>query len=224
MAVLINEAVALCEGIADLLLRSVPTTEGREAYALRKAVGELSANAEQLLLDGALGTQLNACFKAALDAGATFAGMDKIRRYIADTVTDSSSVITQIVAHSSTIMCLAGMARIITTTTFTSRDDVQLTIDLMRSALDPMKEVAADELPAETYQAVNNLGAAVMRHLARTELSLPRKIIYNAKQPKAGYALAYLIYADADRSDEIIRENKIVHPAFMPATVRVLSQ
>jgi prophage DNA circulation protein len=222
MAVLINEAVALCEGIADLLLRSVPTTEGREAYALRKAVGELSANAEQLLLDGALGTQLNACFKAALDAGATFAGMDKIRRYIADT--DSSSVITQIVAHSSTIMCLAGMARIITTTTFTSRDDVQLTIDLMRSALDPMKEIAADELPAETYQAVNNLGAAVMRHLARTELSLPRKIIYNAKQPKAGYALAYLIYADADRSDEIVRENKIVHPAFCPIEVRVLSQ
>jgi prophage DNA circulation protein len=101
---------------------------------------------------------------------------------------------------------------------------VQAMIVRMKAALDPMKEVAADELPAASYQALNELGAAVMRHLSRTELRLPRKIIYNTKKPKAGYALSYLIYADANRSDELVAENRVVHPAFMPIIVRALSE
>jgi prophage DNA circulation protein len=218
----VDEAVVLIEGMTGLLLRSVPAKSGRAVYELRKLVGELHANAEMMIYQATVGTQMQLCFEAALDAGATFVGLEAIRRYFSDATI--VGLLAQAVAHGGLMMCLAGMGRVIADMVFRSRDDVQAMIVRMKAALDPMKEVAANELPAASYQALNELGASIMRHLSRTELRLPRKIVYNAKKPKAGYALSYLIYADAARSDEIIAENKIVHPAFCPVTVRALSE
>jgi prophage DNA circulation protein len=67
------------------------------------------------------------------------------------------------------------------------------------------------------------LHAAVTRDLTQRGRPLPRMVSYNTAASLPALALANRIYGDASRTDELIAENRAVHPLFMPAAGRALT-
>jgi hypothetical protein len=218
----VREAVAILNGGLDLLLASVRPPTNRSAYELRTAVGIVRATPEDWLYDGTIGTKLKAAFEEAVKAGAVFDGMDALRKYLSELFPVSN--LAQLIVDVMLVMTVSSMADIMRKFVFRSRDDVQKMIDRMTAALEPVKEAAADRLPAATYNAVNRLGSMVMFHLSQTELTLPRIVSFTYTTPLPSLVIAYRIYGDASRSDEIVAENRVIHPAFMPLKVRALSR
>jgi prophage DNA circulation protein len=97
----------------------------------------------------------------------------------------------------------------------------------MKAALDgPFEsaiEIAADDMDQATFQSLTALYGAVINHLVATARPLPQMLTYQFGQPMTALNIAYRLYADASRADEIRAENKIVHPAFCPTVGRALS-
>jgi prophage DNA circulation protein len=60
-------------------------------------------------------------------------------------------------------------------------------------------------------------------HLVQTALPLPRMLQYQFAQILPSLVMAYKLYDDASRADEVRDENKIVHPAFCPLAGEALS-
>jgi prophage DNA circulation protein len=118
---------------------------------------------------------------------------------------------------------LATEARIIADTNYVSRDDVEEVKQVMHAGFAPMIEIAADDMAQMTFQGLVALQAAVMFFLAQTARPLPRMLEYAFHQSLPSLVMAYRLYADAGRADEMIAENKAVHPAFMQPQGRALS-
>jgi prophage DNA circulation protein len=93
----------------------------------------------------------------------------------------------------------------------------------MNEALVPMQDIAADEMAQMTYQALISLHAALAFHLEQTGRPLPRLLNFHFNQSSPTLVMAYRLYANAGRADELRDENKNVHPAFMLPTGRALS-
>jgi len=119
-------------------------------------------------------------------------------------------------------MALAAQCRLIAEMGFVSRDDVVAMQKRMKFSFDAAKEMAADVMDNEVYAAIVNLAAKLARHLADTALPLPQVVQYQLT-PMPSLAWSYRIYSDASRAEEIAQDNKIIHPLFMPASVRALS-
>jgi hypothetical protein len=60
------------------------------------------------------------------------------------------------------------------------------------------------------------LGGSLVNYLNNVAGPLPRMITFNIATTYGALSLSQLIYYVGNRSDEIIAENKIVHPAFCP--------
>ena len=65
-----DEAVAIIDRMLMALMDGMPIS-GRLALRLRQLVGKLKVNAAASITSGTIGTELQACFDAALAAGAT---------------------------------------------------------------------------------------------------------------------------------------------------------
>ena len=77
-------------------------------------------------------------------------------------------------------------------------------------------------MPAR-YHGLLALGAAVRRDLTTRATSLPRLTAYSFPRGTTSHALAYRLYGDASRCDELRAENGVIAPAFMPAAGTALS-
>lgn len=218
----VEAAADMLAGLLNLLLKSIPSTAGAKANDARRLIGALRANAEAAIRGNALGTDLAAIYNALWTAGATFGGIEAARQYLMQQAADQS-VFTQIVFRSALVMTLALESRIITAIRFTTQADVQTMLLHVSDMFDAAKAIGIDEVDAATYQTVNALGGAITNHLARTELQLPRFITYTSDIRMPSLYLANRIYADASRYQEIERENSVIHPMFVPQTIRVLS-
>jgi prophage DNA circulation protein len=120
------------------------------------------------------------------------------------------------------LFALSAQCKIIALTTFVSRDDIEDIQSKMKASFDLAKEMAADDMDNIVYQQLVNLAAKLARYLADTALPLPRVVIYQLR-PMPVLLTSYRIYSDASRSEEIMSDNKVVHPAFVRSTVRALS-
>jgi prophage DNA circulation protein len=86
-----------------------------------------------------------------------------------------------------------------------------------------MQEIAADDMDQAGYMVLIQLHAALAYYLAQTARPLPRMLSYAFTDTLPTLVLAYRLYADAGRADELRAENKIVHPAFSLREGRALS-
>jgi prophage DNA circulation protein len=59
--------------------------------------------------------------------------------------------------------------------------------------------------------------------LIATARPLPRMLNFVFFEPLPSLVIAYRLYDDASRCDEVREENKIVHPAFCPQAGQALS-
>ena len=83
--------------------------------------------------------------------------------------------------------------------------------------------IASDDLDAATYMALISLHADVVKHLADRGRQLPRVIQYQYQAVMPALRMAQLAYADPSRYLELIAENSVIHPAFMPLTGKMLA-
>ena len=104
-----------------------------------------------------------------------------------------------------------------------ARGDIDALITSLQEPFGKAEETAADDMDQATYFALIELHASLTNHLVTTGRPLPQRIPYQFAVVLPSLVLAYRLYADASRADEIRAENKIVHPAFCPPIGLALS-
>jgi prophage DNA circulation protein len=112
---------------------------------------------------------------------------------------------------------------VLATTKFVSRDDVDRIRLQMNDTFAVIEEVAADDMDQMTFQALIRLHAAIMFYLVETARPLPMMLNFQFGSSLPTLIIAYRLYADASRADELRNENRVVHPAFAPMNGRALS-
>jgi prophage DNA circulation protein len=74
-----------------------------------------------------------------------------------------------------------------------------------------------------SYAALVNLENAVIAEITQRMLQLPALTTYQLQQTPNAIALAWRLYQNADRCDELVDRTNAVNPSFLPRTGRVLS-
>jgi len=218
----VNEALAIIDRMMDQLAACFLGATGRSSFAARNAIGGMRARAESYLRNAALGAPLQACFDTTRVAGATFNQFTVVHRAIlAETPIALPAVL---VVQAGIQFVLSQMARVLAATTFVSRTDADDALVKMNDVFDPAEEAAADQHDAGSYQALLTLHGAVTRDLTARGLLLPRVIDVTLPEVMPSLWIANHLYYDGSRADEIAAENKVVHPAFCPLRLRILSQ
>ena len=117
---------------------------------------------------------------------------------------------------------LASLARASAAYQPTSYQDAQTTLANVTAALDVEITAAGDAGEDNTYAALRSLRNAVVQDLTTRSASLPRLVTVTFNQALPALTLAQMLYTDASRSDEIVRDAGAPHPAFLPTTFQVL--
>lgn len=215
-----EEAVGIVNATLDALLEWVPTT-GRIGFDARHACGDVKANCEKYLRNDTLGPPLVNCFDLSRKAGMTLQQMDEVRSV---TAAQGARLVGAIVVRDACIeLALSEMGRIIGDTVFISREDVNNTRARVNAAFAPIQEEVADQMDSLSFRSLIGLQAAIVAHLVQTARPLPRMLSWRFARSWPTLVIAHKLYADAGQADVLRRENKVVHPAFAPASGRGLS-
>jgi hypothetical protein len=218
----ITEAGDMLETLLNLLMRSLPSNVNTHTNTARRLIDVLRSNAEAAIRGDTLGTQLADIYAALDRAEAAYPDIETARRFLVSQ-TFSPSIFTQIVFRSALLMNLALQCSIITRMEFKTREEAHNMVVHVRDMFDLAKIIGIDEVDVLVYQSVTTLGGAVMNYLSNEALELPRFVEFETQISMPSLYLAQRIYQDASRSDEIERENGIIHPAFCQRRLRVLS-
>lgn len=98
----------------------------------------------------------------------------------------------------------------------TARDDMLDAIEARMQAVDPVTGAPIDNA---LFDALRALRAAMVQDLRVRGAKLPRITYYTPAAVLPARVLAYRIYGDASRAEEIVARNKISHPGFVPGGV-----
>jgi hypothetical protein len=215
-----TEAAEIVDRMLVNLQATVPP-KGRAGSDARTAIGDARANAFKLLIDDAMGPPLDACFDQTRLAGASWQQIETVRYWVAQEAPATQGGM--LLKDAGIRLCLATASRIIAGMTFVSRQDVNAIKAQLQQPFQDAIEVAADDMDQMTFQALISLHGAVTNHLVATALPLPRLLGFEFFEPLPSLVMAYRLYDDASRADELRQENKVVHPAFCPPTGIALS-
>ena len=94
----------------------------------------------------------------------------------------------------------------------------------MSDIFDSAKLAMSNMITGTNYEFLVALSAALIQHLAATESQLPRIVSYQMPASLPALNVANFLYGDGARFDELIMENKTVHPAFMQRDLVALSE
>jgi len=215
-------ALDLIGAILDAILAFSGADDlGTVGADLEAAVGDLRASAPRLLRHGGLHAQLLTCFDLARQTGMTFDTVERLRKTVASLgPADARSIVLQTY---SVAFCCIQEAAVVADTAFTSRDEVDRVTGLLAAAFSASQDAMATNGDAATYRALVSLRAAAVRDLTDRARPLPQLVTYVEAVSFSSLVLAQRRYGDASRADEIVAENEVVHPLFMPLTGRVLS-
>lgn len=215
-----QEAVPIVNTALDALLIWLPS-RGIAGSEARRACGMIKAHCEEWLMADVLGPPLLSAFEFARVSGMTLPQMDDVRLRVAQLGATSVGAI--VVRDACIELALSEMARIIGNTIFGSREDVDNTRARVNTAFVDIEEEVADQMDAMSYQALIRMHAAIIAHLTLTARPLPQMLQFRFAHRWPTLVLSYKLYADANRADELRRENKVVHPLFAAAQGRGLS-
>ena len=217
-----SEAVAMLRGVVAALL-SEPFNAATPAGAeLRRACGDVHANAEAYVRAAGFGAPLAACFTAALSAGMPADSFMRVRLSVA--AMWQSYAVSRVVSVLAVRLALAGECSALAGVTVASRQQVDGYISRLRPAFEASLDYAMDSADGEAFKVLSTLYAAVVRDLTERGRQLPRMSSYDTWRPLPSLALAHRLYADADRAGELVDENRTPNPIFMSATGRALAR
>jgi hypothetical protein len=215
-----DEAAPIVDRMLQALLGTVPA-KGRPGSDARTAIGDTRANARKLCINDTLGPPLDECFDLARLAGSTSEQINFVRVGIEQE--SPVSLGGRLAMDAGIRLCLATQARIIAGMTFVSRQDVDAIKQQLFQPFRDAEEIAADSMDQMTFQTLVGLHGAVVNHLVATARPLPRMLRFEFFEPLPSLVMAYKLYDDASRCDELREENKVVHPAFCPMIGKALS-
>ena len=206
---------------ALLNLLAVTVARSPGGSALRTAVGLLYAQAEQLIYHDELGPRLSDCFELARANNITQSQLDWVRQQTAlePTVTLGATMIKEAIMR----LCLVTEGLVIAAMTFVSRADVEQLRGQLNFIFEDAEETAADNMDQMGYRTLVELHAAIVAFLVETARPLPSMLDFAFFSPMPTLTMANRLYYDGSRADELLYENKVVHPAFMRPTGRALS-
>jgi hypothetical protein len=217
----VSEAADIVRVAISLLMETASKQTGRTGSDLRRACGDMAANAEQYITYNLIAPKLAYCFDQARVAGATLDAFNRIREaLIAETPV---SLVALLLTQACIAFSLQEMALAVVGIVFTSRNDVDALRPQLTEAFKFSEELAADAMAQVTYIKLVALHAAVMLYLYETAQPLPQLLNFEFAVTQPTLVQSYRLYADASRADELLAENKVVHPAFPPRTGQALS-
>lgn len=215
-----QEVLGIITRIGPVVLSAAVEPRGEEGANLRRAVGLMVADTNMLDLS-AFAYAFAVCLDLARFSKATLATMDRVRKAALD---EAPVGLPAILTRDTIVrLTLACESRIVAQMTFRSRDEVDTVASSMNAAFNQASEVAADDLDAGNYTALVNLHGTVTAHLVERGRQLPRVIQYELQAVLPSLRMAQRAYADPTRHTELINENNVVHPAFMPLTGKMLA-
>jgi prophage DNA circulation protein len=242
----IAEGVGILGTMLNALSGTVSGQTGTLGSQLFFAINDLIVAGEADLRISQLGTPLLAVFEQATAAGATLAGMNTVIAAMEASIPGDPYTMTLTPAPSWTVqatvvappplsaigtavvnaginMALVQQARILAATTFTSSNDVSAAIASNNSNFSSAEETIADSGDVATYQSLIALHASVTRDLVNRGLQLPSLVSYSLPRSLPSLVVSLRIYGDSTHADELVAQNKVIHPAFMPASGIALS-
>ena len=211
-----DEVLAIIDRIGPVVL----STTKEPTSKLRRMVGMLMSDKNMTNIQIFV-YAFGACLDLARQAGATLATMDRVRKAaLAEAPVSFEATQTTLAIIRLT---LATQARIVAYTQFRSRQEVDETATALNEVFNQTSEIAADELDQGTYVALIKLHGDIVQHLAAIGRVLPRVINYKYQMVMPALRMAQMAYGSAERYRELISENKVVHPAFMPREGKMLA-
>jgi prophage DNA circulation protein len=120
-------------------------------------------------------------------------------------------------------VALVSLARACAAYQPTSYNDAVELLTTVAAFMETMIVAAADGYHDTTYDALRALRTAVIQDLTARGASLPSLITVTTPQPVAALPLAYRLYGDATRSDDIIARGDPINPCFMPTSFLALA-
>jgi len=214
----LQESISILDSLMSGLASTVlGPSAGPQDASFRRLYGDIIAYAPELLTDRTLPTPLLQAFELATSTGATLLGYELFRQQVLATPYTSS--LAQGVNFLFLWFTLAQEATIIANTVYTSRQDADADLNTIDAAF-TLAEIDVADSSVSVYQQMIYLHAAVVRDLVNRSLLLPQVIRYNFTRNLPSLTMAQRLYPDdaltLDRSGELILENKVIHPAFMP--------
>jgi prophage DNA circulation protein len=217
-----EEVLAIIDRIGPVVLSAAVNVRGKltRAAALRRSVGILMADRNTVNIQVFV-YAFGICLDLARESNATLVTMDRIRKAALLENPISPEAVQTVLAM--VRLTLAAEARILSLMTFRSREEAEAIATAFNAAFEQTITIAADDLDQGTYLALIHLHADVVQHLASVGRQLPRIIAYQFQAVLPALRLAQRAYNDATRYFELIDENRVVHPAFMPREGKMLA-
>jgi prophage DNA circulation protein len=215
-----DEVLGIVKRIGPAVLSAAVDLNGNVGTALRRMVGMMVVDKNMINAPS-----FALVFAMALDlaryCSATLVTMDRVRKVAMDEKPKSLPAVQTVLAI--VRLTLATEARIIAYMNFASRNDVDAIATAVNAIFTQTEEVASDDLDAATYMALVSLHGDVTQHLAARARVLPRVVNYQYQIPLPALRMAQMVYTNPIRYTELVAENAVVHPAFMPLTGRMLA-
>lgn len=100
-------------------------------------------------------------------------------------------------------------------------DSIEQSVELQKAVfenIDQMMETTDDD---DFYNSLYDLKTAIVEHLDNQAKQLPRRAAYVPPVTYPALLIAYDLYDDITREQEVIDRNRIQHPAFVPGRVPI---
>lgn len=121
---------------------------------------------------------------------------------------------------------VAKEAEVITKIEFDNAEDATTVLESFIDDVDEVELFEPVEPSSELMQALRNTKEVVVEYIREIILELPRMRTIQLPEKMPSLVLAYDLYEDLSRADEIESRNKIPYPAFVPSgkDLKVLSE
>jgi hypothetical protein len=216
-----GEALAISTRLTTALIRFNISLQGDAGAEFRSTVGKFLARFNDHVNKQVLGTEFYACFEQARFAGATLTSMNNVRLLALEE--KPLYPLGVAIIDAAILFSFVEQSQIISKFVFRSRSEAASIMDTMTAIIENIKLTCADNFVSSDYQYFVGLAASLVQHLSATERLLPRIVRFSFPTHYPALAMSNRIYGDGSRSEELIVENKTVHPAFMQRNVVALS-
>jgi prophage DNA circulation protein len=216
-----EDAVNIVKRVAPTILGTIPMTADTEVAALRFFVGDLVTNAGTYIIDNTISTRIVIALTQARIAGATMYTLARVRK--AALAEAPIGLIGVAVKFMFTCLCLAQEAVALTGIKYTNRDQATDDQAVLMLAFSEAAEEASDDANAAAYMSIITLQGRVARYYADLIYTLPRVVDYRFQVTLPALAMSQVAYFNGERSDELRLQNRVIHPAFMPMTGKMLA-
>jgi prophage DNA circulation protein len=194
------------------------------------AVAAVSAVVDPSLLPAAMQALTEAVRAVAQDPADQVRILSGLAGYTPATPTPSNAPVgaaivtmqmaTASLARSSALLSIANATAVYQPTSY---NDAVAMLQVVTGLLDTEIIAAADAGATASYLALRKLRAAIANDLLSRAATLPRLQTIKNRAPLPSLALAYSLYADATRSDELISRANPINPLFMPLSFQALT-